>query len=112
MCSNMLGTALATKAWTPANFFCKWGQLVEIILNMKGQKAPLPMKNMAPKKRKKASHMEENSPVRGKSTLHEIFWGFSMGDVERLEAHALANDNKMYSIFRNHSSHNYVKNTL
>ena len=62
MFSKMLGTTLATKAWTPAIFL----QVGTSLNNFKHKrkKAPLPMKKMAHKRRKNASHMEEKAPVR------------------------------------------------
>ena len=65
MCSNMLGTILwQRKHGHPHNFL----QVGTSLNNFKHErkKAPLPMKKMAPQKRKKASHMTEKAPVRGK----------------------------------------------
>ena len=48
------------------------------------------MKKMAPKKRKKASHMKEKAPVRRKKHPTYFFFFFQWDEVERPETHALA----------------------
>ena len=77
MCSNMLGTILwQRKHGRPHNFF----QVRTSLNNFKHErkKAPLPMKEMAPKKREKASHIKKKTPVRGEK-LHKFFWIFNGG---------------------------------
>ena len=61
MCSNMLGIILwQRKHGRPHKFL----QVRTSLNNFK--KAPLPMKKMASEKRKKAYHMKEKAPGRGK----------------------------------------------
>ena len=62
MFSKMLGTTLAIKAWTPA-IVLEVGTSLNNFKH-KRKKAPLPIKKMAHKRRKYASHMEEKAPVR------------------------------------------------
>ena len=84
MCSNILGTILWQRKHGRPHKFLQVGTSLNNFKHER-KKAPLPMKKMAHKKRKKASHMKEKAPVRGKSTLHY----FSMGEVECPETHAL-----------------------
>ena len=63
MFSKMLGTTLATKAWTPAIFFLQVGTSLNNFKH-KRKKAPLPIKKMAHKRRKNSSHMDEKASVR------------------------------------------------
>ena len=65
MCSNMLGTVLWQRKYGRPHKFLQLGTSLNNFKHER-KKAPLPMKKMAPKKRKKASHMKKKAPVRGK----------------------------------------------
>ena len=78
------------------------------------------MKKMASKKRKKASLMKEKAPVREKKAPYIFFLYFQWGGRAPRDSCTCPlpwspmskNDNKINNIFRNYSSHNYIKNTL
>ena len=86
---------------------------------MKRKKNPALHEENGPKKEKKGLPHERKGPSKWEKK-HPTYFFFSRVELERVETYELApppwspiseNDNKMNNIFRNYSSHNYIKNT-